>query len=241
MNSRKNSYLQYDNLNWQQQEKTKLNASLHEFILKNIISKHPGNEISVFDMGFGIGGFLEMLNESLPVTFKRILLEGCEPSVRNYEYFKSRYAKTNLADIRTFNKTLLDTDTSATFHFVTAVYVFTHVLSDELEAVAKKIKSMLEPRGQFIMVIANENYLKENMDVMTFRLIAKTNLEWGGKKYWQLLHYTDIPEIGTIIDHSREEQLYLDLFKKYGFNLSYRHDLSDHGYLCTILTFRNEG
>lgn len=237
MTHQDNSYLQYDALNWQQQVKTGINSTLHDFILRNIISRHKGDEIKVFDMGFGIGRFPELLQKTLPGAYKKVILEGCEPSVKNYEYFRSRISEKRLSGLRIFNNTLLETDTSTKFHFLTAVYVFTHISSDELEAVVQKISDMLDPGGQFILVMVNEDFLEENMDVQTFRLIERSEFELDGKKYWQVLHYTDIPQIGTIIDHSRQEQLYLDLFKKNGLDLSISTDLIDHGYPCRILGF----
>ena len=59
----------------------------------------------------------------------------------------------------------------------------------------------------------------------------------GGKKYKEILHYSDIPEIGKIIDYNREEQYYLDLFKRNNLKLVEKKALDDNGFVCTIFVF----
>ena len=58
-------YLQYDKINWENQEKTKINSFVNNFVIKNIILKKKGPDIKIFDMGFGIGFFFKMLNQNL--------------------------------------------------------------------------------------------------------------------------------------------------------------------------------
>ncbi len=82
-------YLQYDKVNWQNQEKTKINSFVNNFVIQTIISKKKGDDIKIFDIGFGIGFFLRMLQKNLSKSFKNIILEGCEPSYKNYKNFKS--------------------------------------------------------------------------------------------------------------------------------------------------------
>ena len=140
-------YLQYDKINWQNQEKTKINSFVNNFIIQNVISKKKGDEIKLFDIGFGIGFFLRMLQKNLSKSFKKIILEGCEPSYKNYKNFKSKPFNQEKIELRTFNKTFLQTDTDTKFDFLTAIYVFPHFASDELNDVAKKINSMLNNEG----------------------------------------------------------------------------------------------
>jgi len=51
------------------------------------------------------------------------------------------------------------------------------------------------------------------------------------------LHYSDIPEIGKIIDYNREENFYLDLLKNNGFELFSKKNLEDNGFICTVFVF----
>ena len=67
--------------------------------------------------------------------------------------------------------------------------------------------------------------------------IERNTLEFDNKKYKEVLHYSEIPQIGTIIDYNREEKFYLDLFKKHGFDLDSKKDLDDNGFICTIFVF----
>jgi len=230
-------YLQYNKINWQNQEKTKINSFINNFIIQNIILKKKSDEIKIFDIGFGIGFFLQMLQKNLSKSFKNITLEGCEPSYKNYKYFKSKPFNLKKIKLRIFNKTFLQTNTDTKFDFLTAIYVFPHFTSDELDDVAKKINSMLNNEGKFILVVANEKYLEEKLKSKKDLFIEKNTLKFAGKKYKEILHYSEIPQIGTIIDYNREEKLYLDLFKKNGFDLELKKDLDDNGFICTIFVF----
>lgn len=229
-------YLQYDKINWQNQEKTKINSFVNNFIIQNIIKKKDGGEIKIFDIGFGIGFFFQMLQESLSKSFKSIILEGCEPSHKNYEYFASKPFIENTR-LRTFNKTFLQTDTETKFDFLTAIYVFPHFTFDELYDVANKIHSMLNNEGKFVLVVANEKYLEEKLESRKDLFIEENTLEFDEKQYKEILHYSEIPGIGTIIDYNREEKFYIDLFEKNGFDLCLEKDLDDNGFICTIFVF----
>lgn len=230
-------YRQYDKVNWQNQEKTKINSFVNSFVIKNIIAKKKGGEIKVFDIGFGIGFFLKMLENDLSKSFKQITLEGCEPSYKNYKNFKSKQFNLKKIKLRALNKTFLQTETDTTFDFLTAIYVFPHFASSELNAVAQKINSMLNNEGKLILVVANEKYLEEKLNSKKDLFIEKNTIEFDGKKYKEVLHYSEIPQIGTIIDYNREEKFYLDLFKKNGFDLDLKKDLDDNGFICTIFVF----
>ena len=96
---------------------------------------------------------------------------------------------------------------------------------------------MLNNEGKFILVVANEKYLEEKLSSKRDLFIEKNTLEFDGKKYKEVLHYSEIPQIGTIIDYNREEKFYLDLFKKNGFDLDLKKYLDDNGFICTIFVF----
>lgn len=226
-------YLQYDKIDWQNQEKTKINSSVNSFIIDSIISKKTGDSISVFDIGFGIGLFLRTLEKSLRKTYRTITLEGCEPSAKNYSYFISGPSTT----IEPYNQTFLKTRTSTRFDFMTAIYVFPHFCSDELDQVAKRIFSLLKAEGRFILVVANEKYLEKKLKEKMDLFIEKNTIEYKGQEYKEVLHYSEIPQIGKVIDYNREERFYLDLFRNNGFELDSKHDLDDNGFICTIFVF----
>lgn len=230
-------YLQYDKVNWQNQEKTKINSFVNDFIIQNIIAKKQGDDIKVFDIGFGIGFFLQMLQKNIAKIFKNIILEGCEPSRKNYEYCKSKPVTLKNTKLKIFNTDFLHTNTDTKFDFITSIYVFPHFVSNELNEVAKKIKSMLNNEGQFILVVANEKYVEKKLSSKKDLFLEKNTIEFEGKKYKEVLHYSEIPHIGTIIDYNREEKFYLDLFKKNGFDLDLKKDLNDNGFICTIFVF----
>ena len=172
------------------------------------------------------------MEQSLSPSFKDITLEGCEPSQKNYKYFETKELKH-----KTFNKPFLQTETDTKFDFLTAIYVFPHFESDELDNVTKKINSMLNDDGKFILVVANEKYIEKKLQEKKDLFIERNNIEFNGEKYEEVLHYSEIPEIGTIIDYNREEKLYIDLFQANNFNLDSKEELDDNGFICTIFVF----
>ena len=56
-------------------------------------------------------------------------------NIKHEEYYIHIYFHPSI----TFNKTFLQTNTDTKFDFLTAIYVFPHFASDELDDVAKKI------------------------------------------------------------------------------------------------------
>lgn len=232
-------YQQYDKIKWENQEKTKINSFVSNYIIKKIILKKKSSSIKIFDIGFGIGFFIKMLYSSLNKRYKDITFEGCEPSEKNYTYFIKKHLNFRKnVQLNTHNSTFLNTKTNEKFDFITAIYVFPHFVSDELDETAKKINLMLEQDGKFILVVANETYLEEKLKSMKDLFIERGFMEFNGKKYKEVLHYSDIPKIGKLIDYNREEQLYLDLFRKYGFELAQKKDLDDSGFICTVFVFQ---
>ena len=96
---------------------------------------------------------------------------------------------------------------------------------------------MLDEKGKFILVVANEKFLEEKLKSKKDLFIEKNIINFNGKKYKEFLHYSEIPEIGKVIDYNREELFYLDLFKKHNFELIQKRDLNDNGFICTIFVF----
>jgi 2-polyprenyl-3-methyl-5-hydroxy-6-metoxy-1,4-benzoquinol methylase len=232
-------YLQYDKINWPNQEKTKINAFVNNYIIDKVISNKVCSSIKIFDIGFGVGFFIKMLYRKLSHVCKDLTIAGCEPSEKNYKFFiKKLFKPRKGVKLKTYNETFLNTKTDQKFDFITAIYVFPHFVPDELDATAKKINLMLEQNGQFILVVANEAYLEEKLKSMRDLFIERNIVEFDGKKYKEVLHYSDIPEIGKVIDYNRESKLYLDLFKKHGFDLFSKKDLNDNGFICTVFVFQ---
>jgi len=228
-------YLQYNKINWKNQEKTKINSYIYEWIIRNIILKHRGDNISIFDIGFGIGFFIKMLAENFIGKYKEIVIEGCEPSRVNYGYFAEK--KIGGVNLKTHPKSFLEVSSEKKFDYLTAIYVFPHFLSEDLENIVRKIRSMLVKDGQFILVLANEKYLQEKLDNEKDLFIEKGEVEYGGKKYKEILHYSDIPEIGKVIDYNRDDSLYIDMFTQNGFSLKSKEELNDSGFLCSLFVF----
>jgi len=239
MKNKKFFYQQYEKINWENQEKTKINSFIYNFIIQKIILKKKGPSIKIFDIGFGIGFFMKMLYPYLVKHYRDITLEGCEPSDKNYRYFVSKKPLKTKKDVglKIYNKTFLNTKTKEKFDFITAIYVFPHFSFDDLDRTFKKIYSILEEKGKFILVVAEEKYINEKLRTKKDLFIEKNFIELNGKKYKEVLHYSDIPKIGKLIDYNREERFYSDLFKKYGFKLSQKRDFDDSGFICTIFVF----
>ncbi|MBN2053198.1 methyltransferase domain-containing protein [Candidatus Woesearchaeota archaeon] len=234
-------YQQYDKINWEKQEKTKINLFVNNFIIKEYLLKKKDSSISVFDIGFGIGFFFKLLYKSLGKRYKRIILEGCEPSSKNYHYYVKKPLRVRkTAIIKTFPETFLDTKTSTKFDFITCIYVFPHFVSNEIKKTAAKIHSMLSERGKFILVVANEKYLEEKLRAKKDLFIENNIIGLGGRKYKEILHYSDIPKIGKLIDYNREEAFYLHLFRSNGFELLEKKDLNDSGFICTVFVFEKK-
>ena len=242
MKNKKFFYLQYDKINWENQEKTKINFLVNNFIIKEIISKNKGKTIRIFDIGFGIGFFIKMLYSELTKSYKNIVIEGCEPSLKNFNHFvKKKPLKVgNNIKLITHNKTFLEVQSDEKFDFVTAIYVFPYFTFDELEQTVKKIYSMLDKDGKLILVVANEKYLKEKLEDKRDLFIEKSAIYLNGRNYYEILHYSDIPKIGKVIDYNREERFYIDLFEKNGFKLNNKKDLDDNGFICTIFVFEKK-
>lgn len=234
-------YLQYDKINWENQDKTRINASVNDFIIKEHLSKKNDQEIKIFDIGIGIGFFIKMLYKNLTKKYKHIFIEGCEPSKKNYDHFLKKKLLVRTKDIiKIHNKTFQEVQTNEKFDFITAIYVFPHFTLEDLEGIAQKIYSMLGKKGKFILVVADEKYLEEKLKDKRDLFIERNTIEMGGRKYKEVLHYSDIPQIGKVIDYNREESFYIDLFKKNGFELSHKTNLNDNGFICTIFYFEKK-
>lgn len=225
-------YLQYDQIDWSMQEETKINFFVNNYIIDNIILKDKLNQISIFDIGFGIGFFIKMLLNKSKLD---LYVEGCEPSVKNYNYLLNNTPSVKY--LKLHNKTFLDCKTDYKFNFITSIYVFPHLLKEELDLNVKKIYSLLKENGKFILVVANEKYLLKKLKDKKDLFIENDMIIYNNKEYMEILHYSDIPKIGKVIDYNREERFYLDLFKNNNFKLDLKQDLNDNGFICTIFIF----
>jgi len=226
-------YLQYDKINWENQEKTKINESINQEIIDNIISKSQNKTIKLFDIGFGIGFFINQLYKTLSKKYK-LVIGGCEPSIKNYTYFMKN---NKVPNVSSYNKTFQDANIKDKFDFITSIYVFPHMVVEDLDLVVSKAHSMLNKAGKFVLVVANEKYLANKLETSKDLAIENNTIEYNGKKYKEVLHYADIPEIGKVIDYNWEERFYLDLFKNNGFKLESKENFNDYGFICTIFVF----
>lgn len=234
-------YQQYNKINWENQEKTKINASVYDFIIESIIPELASKDISIFDIGFGVGFFIKKLYENLINKYSSLIIEGCEPSDKNYEYFIKNKPLIRESDrLNVFNRTFQDLQTDKKFDFVTSTYVFLHFASDDLDKAAQKIHSMLKDKGKFVLVVADEKYIEEKLKDKRDLFIERNIIEIDSKKYREVLHYSDLPQIGKVIDYTREESFYVDLFKRNNFELAQRETLSDSGFICTIFVFEKK-
>jgi len=235
-------YLQYNKINWKNQEKTKINSFINNYIIQNIILNYKNDSVAIFDIGFGIGFFIKMLLNALSGKYKNITIEGCDPSRVNYEYFLAKRPRRIRKGIvlNTYKKTFQDVETKTKFDFITAIYVFPHFLFDDLEEIVRKIHATLKQKGKFILVLADEKYLENKLKTEKDLFIETRTILYSGKEYKELLHYTDIPKIGKIIDYNREETFYIDLFKNNEFILSHKENLNDNDFICTLFVFERK-
>lgn len=201
---------QYDKINWSNQDKTNLNAIVYKHLIENIISK-KGEPFKLFDIGSGIGFFIRQLKEKFGDSVR---IEGCEPSLKSYDYFmKSDISKNN---VKIFTDTFQNLKTDTKFDFITAIYVFPHFIEADLEKIVRKISDMLEKDGKLIIVVSNEEYLRNKLKTKKDLFIEKNVIEFKGKEYKEYLHYVEIPDMGTVIDYDREEDYYKDLLEDNG-------------------------
>lgn len=157
----------------------------------------------------------------------------------NYDHFLQKKPKKLKQDvtINVYKKTFQDTRTNTKFDFITAIYSFTHFLSEDLEGVAQKIHSMLKKGGKFILVLAEEKYLENKLKSEQDLFIETGNVTYNGKQFKEILYYCDVPKIGKVIDYDREAAYYLDLFKNNNFELSHKENLDDNGFICSLFIF----
>src|SRR3989344_2766027 len=153
MKNKRFFYEQYNKINWENQEKTKINSFIYNVIIKDIILKKDGSGVSLFDIGFGIGFFWRMLNSKLYGKYKKVTLAGCEPSEKNYNYFvKKLLSKKSNVELKLYKNTF------------------------------QNLK------------------LKEKLKSKKDLSIESDNINFEGKEYNEILHYSDIPQIGKVID-----------------------------------------
>ncbi len=180
-----------------------------------------------------------MLCAALVNQYKKIVIEATEPSKLNYSYYLTKVSKETKisSSVRAFDRRFLDVETPVKFDFITAIYVFPYFLFNELGAVVNKINSMLKTTGYFILVVANEKYLEEKLASKKDLFIESGEVEFDGKNYKEVLHYSDIPEIGKVIDYNREDAFYEALFTSKSFSLKTKEKINDNGFICTLFIF----
>ena len=224
-------YEQYNKINWSNQDSTHLNVSVNEFVIDKIISKKE-LPFNLFDIGSGIGFFIRMLKDKFGDS---IPVEGCEPSQKSYDHFiKSDISKNNVKILR---DTFQNIETTTKFDFIIAIYVFPHFIESDLVEIAKKIFNMLNDSGKLIIVVSNEEYLRNKLATKKDLFIEQNIIEFNGKEYKEYLHYVEIPGMGTVIDYDREEDYYRDLLENNGLKLTEKDNINSDGYICTIFTF----
>jgi cyclopropane fatty-acyl-phospholipid synthase-like methyltransferase len=234
MKNRDFFYQQYDKINWSNQDKTQLNITVYRFIIDKIISNKK-KEIKLFEIGAGIGFFIRLLKDKYG---DKIYIEGCEPSKKSYEHFiNSTISKNNLNIHKT---TFQEVKTDTKFDFITAIYVFPHFIKADLSKIAIKISKMLNKNGKFVLVVSNEEYLREKLRTKSDLFIEKNVVEFKGKKYKEYLHYVEISQMGTVIDYDREEVFYKDLLEDNGLKLVKKDKIKSDEYICTVFTFVNK-
>jgi predicted SAM-dependent methyltransferase len=177
---------------------------------------------------------------ALKGKYKNILLEGCEPSKTNFDFFEQKNPKEESILIKTHRETFQNVKTDNKFDFITAIYVFPHFLSEELEQIVQKIHSMLNKKGKFILTVANQEYIEKKLDREEDLFIEKRKIAHNSKQYNETLHYSDIPKIGKVVDYNREETYYLNLFKDNNFELVSKEDINDNGFIGTLFVFEKK-
>ena len=159
--------------------------------------------------------------------------------LRNKHFFK-KPLKEEYLKLKLYNQTFQAVQTDRKFDFLTAIYVFPHFELDDLAGVVRKSYSMLDKTGVFVLVVADEKYLKEKLRSKKDLFIEENTIDFGRKKYREVLHYSEIPEIGKVIDYNREEAFYVDLFKGNKFELESKNSLNDNGFICTVFVFKKK-
>ena len=224
-------FQQYDKINWVNQDKTHLNVSVNKFIIDEIISKNS-IPLSLFDIGSGIGFFIRILKEKFGDDIK---ISGCEPSKKSYDYFINSDIDKN--NVKIYQDTFQDLNTEEKFDFITAIYVFPNFIETDLIGVTRKISSMLKDGGKMIIVVSNEEYLRNKLETKKDLFIEKNTIEFKGVEYKEYLHYVEIPDMGTVIDYDREEDYYKALLEDNGLKLVNKDNLKSDEYICTVFTF----
>ena len=99
---------------------------------------------------------------------------------------------------------------------------------------------MLEPKGKFILVVANDDYLEKKLKSGPDLLVKKEAIKFNNKAYQQIWHFSEIPQAGRVLNCDREICLYSDLFKKNGFELILKQNLNHDNHICTVFVFQKK-
>lgn len=234
-------YLQYNKVDWFNQEITLINKKINEYIIKiilDIINKFNNKSILLLDIWFWTGFFISMLYESLINKNINFYIHWCEPSEKNFNFFKVKSWNFDNKKIVIQNSTILNFQTNQKFDFITSIYVFPHILFEDLELTLSKIYSILNSWWYFAIVIANYSYVEKKLSDEKDLFIEKNDIEYNKEIFTEILHYSDIPEIWKIIDFNREEKLYELLFHKVWFYTEKKEIINDNWFLATLFLLK---
>ncbi len=233
-------FSQYEEeVDWFKQEEANINAGINKYIIDEIVARKKSDSINLFDMGFGIGFFIEMFYERARDIYNNINIEGCEPSEKSFSEFKKE--KIKLKDdhcLNLQNSFFLDLkEEGGRFDVLTSVYVFNCLKFGELEENFNKISSMLKRKGLFFLVVSSDNCFLERVKKDQDLIIKEREIEFQGNKYREITHYTDLEGLGRIVDCNRETDLYIDMAKKKGLFLIEKQEVFDNNLISSVLIF----
>jgi ubiquinone/menaquinone biosynthesis C-methylase UbiE len=230
---------QYEELDWFKQEEAKINVNINRYIIEEIILRKKSKSINLFDMGFGVGFFIKMFYKKVQDIYDRIIIEGCEPSEKSFSKFKKSEVEIKNGHYLNLNKSFfLDLKIEDDkFDVLTSIYIFNCLKFGELEKTFEKIANILKSGGLFFLVVSSDNCFLERVRKDKSLIIKKDILEFGGSKYKEITHYTDLEGLGRIVDCNRETSLYIDLAKKYNLSLLEKKEVFDNDLISSVLIF----
>ncbi len=233
----KQFYQQYDAVEWSAQMGTHLNRKIYERIIAHI-KKNPSTELSLFDMGFGVGYFLSMLYDAFKDKYNHLLLAGCEPARKSYDYFVTHAPPASENKLSLSNDAFLEVHNEQKFDFVTAIYVLPNFSEELMPSVVRKICSLLKSEGEFIFATTQFQFIEQAISRHPSRVLKDAHFEYNGSLYRETLHWTELPGVGRIKDYNRERRYYLDLFKNGDFDLLQIEEFESDGFPTEIYYFQ---
>jgi cyclopropane fatty-acyl-phospholipid synthase-like methyltransferase len=233
-------FSQYEKeVDWSKQEEADINANINKYIIDEIVARKKSDSINLFDMGFGVGFFIEMFYERARDIYNNIKIEGCEPSEKSFSEFKKE--KIRLKDDHCLNLQnsffLESKDEGDSFDVLTSIYVFNCLKFRELLDNFKKISSMLKKKGLFFLVVSSDDCFLERVKKDQDLIVKEREVEFQEKKYREITHYTDLEGLGRIVDCNRKAGLYVDMAKKCGLSLIEKQEVFDNNLISNVLIF----